>query len=375
MTRVTVPAGPMRLAVAGGGTAGHVYPALTVVAAWKRMAGPEGRVVYMGSQGMEKGLVEKAGIPFSTVLAGPLRGKDPLVVARSTGRLAWGLAQAWKAMAAFRPHALLATGGYVSIPVGLAARLRRIPLVLYLPDIEPGWAVRLMAPLAYRVAVTSAASRPYLPAGKVVETGYPVREEVLGIDKAEARRRLGLEDGLPTLLVIGGSRGARSINMAISEGLGTLLEVCQIIHISGADDEGWLRQSSASLGDCPAGRYALYPYLHSEFPLALAAADLALSRAGASILGEYPAAGLPSILLPYPHAGSHQEKNAWFMSQAGAALMMRNGGISSLLNAVKELLQDKERLSCMAREARTLGRPRAAQDIAALLIEAAGRHG
>ncbi|HLB29024.1 MAG TPA: glycosyltransferase, partial [Dehalococcoidia bacterium] len=122
-------------------------------------------------------------------------------------------------------------------------------------------------------------------------------------------------------------------------------------------------------------RYALYPYLHSEFPLALAAADLALSRAGASILGEYPAAGLPSILLPYPHAGSHQEKNAWFMSQAGAALMMRNGGISSLLNAVKELLQDKERLSCMAREARTLGRPRAAQDIAALLIEAAGRHG
>lgn len=362
----------LRLAVAGGGTAGHVYPALAVVGAWRKMVGPEAPILYLGSQGgLEETLVSKAGITFCGIQAGPLRGKDPLVMARSGGRLAWGLGQSWRALAAFRPHVLLATGGYVSIPVALAARLSRVPLALYLPDIEPGWAVRLLAPLAQRIAVTSAASQAYLPHEKVVETGYPVREGVVEMEKAEARRGLGLKEDLPTLLVLGGSRGARSINRAISEALEALLPVCQVLHVCGIDDEDWLRERASRLGVSLAGRYTLYPYLHSQFPWALAAADLAVSRAGASVMGEYTAVGLPSILAPYPYAGSHQEKNAQFLARAGAALVMRNGQMDSLPVTVKELLEDQERLARMAKEAKALSRPQAARDIAALLVEVA----
>ncbi len=367
---------PSRLAVAGGGTAGHVYPALSVVAAWKKMAGTEAEVLYLGSKGgIEKDLAERSGTSFMGIQSGPLRGKSPRVIARSAGHLTWGLGQAWRALRTFQPQALLTTGGYSSIPVALAGRIHRIPLVLYLPDIEPGWAIRLLAPLAQRIAVTSAASKTYLPNDKITETGYPVREEIWGREKAEARRRLGLKPELPAVLVLGGSRGARSINRAISENMEMLLQVCQVIHVCGTEDEHWLRERASCLDVTSADRYAVHPYLHAEFALALAAADLAVSRAGASVLGEYPAAGLPSILVPYPYAGSHQMKNAYFLSQTGAALIMRNGQMASLHIAIKELLQNPKRLARMAREAKALSRPRAAQDIAAMLIEAGGTRG
>ncbi|MDP2727199.1 MAG: UDP-N-acetylglucosamine--N-acetylmuramyl-(pentapeptide) pyrophosphoryl-undecaprenol N-acetylglucosamine transferase, partial [Dehalococcoidia bacterium] len=369
MTQAAMSHGMLRLAVAGGGTAGHVYPALAVISAWRKMVGPEAPILYLGSgAGIEEVLVERAGIPFSSIQAGPLRGKNPLVVACSIIRLAWGVGQAWKALSDFQPHVLLATGGYVSIPAALAARLRRVSLALYLPDIEPGWAIRFMATLARRIAVTSAASKAYLPASKVIETGYPVRDEVWGLDKSEARRRLGLEVDFPTLLVMGGSRGARSINRAVSEALEPLLQTCQVIHICGPDDEDWLRERASRLEETLAARYFLYPYLHSLFPSALASADLVLSRAGASVLGEYPAVGLPSLLVPYPYAGSHQEKNACFLSQAGAAQVIRNGQVSSLHVTVKGLLEDRERLAQMSREALNLRRPQAAQDIATMLV-------
>lgn len=376
MTQATAFIPPLRLAVAGGGTGGHVYPALAVVRAWRRLRGQDAEVLYLGIEGgIERGLVEREGLSFLGMQAGPLRGKSALVIARSAGSLAWGLGQAWRALAAFRPHVLLATGGYASVPVALAARLRRVPLVLYLPDIEPGWAIRFMAPLAFRIAATSSASRAYLPAGKVIETGYPVREEVLQTTKADARRRLGLSEGWPTLLVLGGSRGSRSINQFISDGLETLLQTCQVLHICGEDDEGWLRERSSLLDSKLASHYSLYPYLHGEFPSALAAADLAISRSGASVMGEYPAAGLPSILVPYPYAGSHQEKNAYYLAQAGAALIMRNGQLAAMLSKVKELIQDGESLARMSREARALSRPQAAQDIALLAAEAADNRG
>ncbi len=359
-----------RLAVTGGGTGGHVYPALAVISAWQRFVGHEPEVLYLGSSGgIEETLVQREGIPFRGVHAGPLRGKGPLVVLRSARRLVRGVVQSWKVLGAFLPDALLATGGYVSIPVALAARIRHIPIVVYLPDIEPGWAVRALAPLSQRIAVTAEASRDYLPSRKVVVTGYPVREGVRGLDKVNARRRLGLPEDLPTLLVLGGSRGARSINVAVGDNLDQLLEVCQLIHISGTSDEGWLKERATQLGSHLSGRYALYPYLHSEFPSALAAADLALSRAGASVMGEYPAVGLPSVLVPYPYAGSHQDKNAEYLSQAGAALVLRNGQTKSLQNAVIGLLKDPAKLGQMASRARALSRPNAAREIAALLVE------
>lgn len=375
MTQVEVRRLAPRLAVTGGGTGGHVYPALAIVSAWRKLAGLEAEVRYLGSKkGIDETLVEREGIPFRGVQAGPLRGKGTLVAARSAGRLVWGLAQAWRELGIFNPAVLLATGGYVSIPVALAARLRRIPVVIYLPDVEPGWAVRALTPLAKRIAVTSDSSRAYLPAAKVIVTGYPVREEVFGQEKAEARRRMGLQENVPTLLVLGGSRGARSINKTVGDNLGRLLEACQVIHVSGAGEEAWLRERASELGTSRSKRYVLYSYLHSEFPWALAAADLALSRAGASVMGEYPAVGLPSILVPYPYAGSHQDRNAEYLAQAGAALVLRNGQTNILQDAVIDLLKDPARLDRMAKEASALSRPNAARDIATLLLEVGARH-
>jgi UDP-N-acetylglucosamine--N-acetylmuramyl-(pentapeptide) pyrophosphoryl-undecaprenol N-acetylglucosamine transferase len=256
--------------------------------------------------------------------------------------------------------------------VALAARLRGIPIVLFLPDIQPGWAIRTLAPLAQRIAATSATSQRFLPAGKVLETGYPVREEIWAIEKETARQRLGLSPELPTLLVLGGSRGARRLNQAIADCLEELLASSQVLHISGRADAPWLRERAATLKGHQARRYVLHPYLHSDFPYSLAAADLALSRAGASVMGEFPAAALPSILVPYPHAGSHQEANARLLVQAGAALKLENGQLAGLLPLVRELLADKGRLTQMAEAARGLRRERAATDIARLLVEVGG---
>lgn len=364
-----------RLAVTGGGTGGHVYPALAIIAAWREAAGGETSILYLGTKkGIESALVQREGVTFTGVESGPLRGKGPTVVARSVVRLTLGLLQAWKALGSFRPDALLATGGYVSIPVTIAARLRRIPVVVYLPDVEPGWAVRAMAPLARRVAVTSEASRAFLPQKKVVVTGYPARRELFGVEKTQARRRLGLDESLPTLLVMGGSRGAASINRAIGENLAPLLSSNQVIHISGENDESWLRERASRLDTGLLSRYVLYPYLHSEFPLALAAADLAVSRAGASVLGEYPAVGLPSILVPYPYAGAHQGLNAQHLAEAGASLVLKNGQSRRLEATITELLNDPVRLEQMSEQARRLSRPAAAHDIASLLLEAGSRH-
>ncbi|MDO8691586.1 MAG: undecaprenyldiphospho-muramoylpentapeptide beta-N-acetylglucosaminyltransferase [Dehalococcoidia bacterium] len=365
-----------RLAATGGGTGGHVYPALAIIDAWRKLTDRESQVFYLGSRGgIEETLVMREGIPFTGIEAGPLRGKSPLIMAGSAARTTLGMARAWKELGRLDPDALLATGGYVSIPVAMAASLRRIPIVIYLPDIEPGWAVRALSPLSQRIAVTSDASVAYLPASKVVVTGYPVREDVYGQDKAGARRSLGLKEDLPTLLVLGGSRGARSINKAVGENLDRLLAYCQVIHVCGADDESWLRERASRIGGENAGRYALYPYLHSEFPAALAAADLALSRAGASVMGEYPAVGLPSILVPYPYAGSHQDKNASYLSRTGAAVVLRNGRVNALQDTVIDLLRDPTRLDRMAKEARALSRPDAARHIAELLTEAGRKHG
>ncbi len=364
------------MAATGGGTGGHVYPAIAIIDAWRKLAGQGSQVFYLGSKGgIEEALVMREGIPFTGIEAGPLRGKNPLVMARSAARTSLGIASAWKELGRFHPDALLATGGYVSIPVAIAATLRRIPIVIYLPDIQPGWAVRALSPLPQRMAVTSAASTAYLPASKVLVTGYPVREEVFGQEKSDAKRSLGLQEDLPTLLVLGGSRGARSINRAVGEHLDRLLTCCQVIHVSGTDDEGWLRERASRISGEIAGRYCLYPYLHSEFPAALAAADLALSRAGASVMGEYPAVGLPSILVPYPYAGSHQDKNARYLSRTGAAVVLRNGQTNSLPETVIGLLRDPAGLESMAREARALSRPDAALRIAELLTEAGRKHG
>ena len=361
----------------GGGTAGHVYPALAVVAELRQSAARPVDLLWVGSTGgMEEGLVPRAGLPFEGVPAGGVRGMGPVTLARNVGRLGQGFAQARRILARFRPDVVFATGGYVGVPVVLAARLAGIPSLVYLPDIEPGLAVRALARLVDRVCVSFEASRRYLPAAKVVPTGYPVRAELSQPgDKASARQALGLAPDQPTVLIFGGSRGARRINQAAVAAAPRLVGLAQVVHVSGEGEHSAVAAGLAGLNEAGRARWRLYPYLHGEMIHALRAADLVVSRAGAATLGEYPMVGLPAVLVPLPIAGGHQWPNAQFLVDAGGAVAVPDAELDGerLWREVNAALSDPAQLETRARAMLSLARPDAARRIGAELVQLAGQ--
>jgi UDP-N-acetylglucosamine--N-acetylmuramyl-(pentapeptide) pyrophosphoryl-undecaprenol N-acetylglucosamine transferase len=360
------------VALSGGGTAGHVYPCLAVAAALRQRLSQQDEplaLLYLGIRGrVDEQVLAGEGVDFQVVRASALRVRSPLRFAKGLFDLALGAVQARGHLSRFRPQAVFATGGYASAPVALAARSLRRPLLVYLPDVRPGWAVRMMARLSTRVAAATDASLPYLPSRKAVATGYPVRAEFMRASKDEGRRRLGLDATAKTLLVSGGSQGAHSINGGIADSLSSLLDLCQIVHLSGAADFAWLKQRRDALPDNLRGRYHLHTYL-ADMPSAMAAADLALMRAGASTLGELPLAGLPAVLVPGPF--SDQLDNARYLAGHGAALVFSDELLADAIGAVRELLQDEARLKTMSESMRSLAQPEAADRIAAMLMEIA----
>jgi UDP-N-acetylglucosamine--N-acetylmuramyl-(pentapeptide) pyrophosphoryl-undecaprenol N-acetylglucosamine transferase len=221
------------------------------------------------------------------------------------------------------------------------------------------------------IAVTTAQSQRFFKK-KVYETGYPLRADLARWDRSTARRHLDISSGLPTLLVFGGSKGARSINKAVMDNLRELLARFEMIHISGELDWPLVKHNREQLTTELAARYHALPYLH-EMGAALAAADLVVSRAGASTLGEFPVFGLPAILVPYPHAWRYQKVNADFLTQRGAAVILQDQNLNDeLLETLGVLLENPNKLKAMRASMFELSRPRAAEKIASKLIELAG---
>lgn len=331
---------------------------------------------YVGQAGsVEEELARRSGIPFVPIETGQIRGRAPWEVVRSTVRMLHGVKQCARAIQEFCPDVALVTGGYVAAPVAWAAwRARlRVPLLIYLPDLTPGLAVRLTSRLAAGVAVSFPEAAVHF-GSKGIVTGYPVRPELLAPpDRCAARAAFGLTDDVPAVLVFGGSRGARSINRALTAALPRLLPRCQVIHITGQADWPWNAAHGGVAAESEyAGRYHAYPYLHEEMAQALAAADLVVARAGASVLGEFPAVGLPSILVPYPHAGKHQDANAAYLAERGAAVIVEDSELASrLAPAILELVASPERRAAMARAASALARPDAADAIVQALYRLA----
>lgn len=419
----------MRILLSGGGTGGHVYPILAVVDALTRMnaeaaggmqikaarsggglpaerlpqptearteravpaeanasdsissayfrpgqssAEPTTAWLYAGeSDGIEEALTARAGIPFRAIATGQIRGRESWVAARNLIKMARGARQCRAIIREFRPDVAFLTGGYVAAPVAWAAWRAHVPILIYLPDLAPGQAIRLTSRLAARVAVSFPEVATHFP-GKAVVTGYPVRSELLTTEKAPARQQLGLTDAAPVLLVFGGSRGARSINRALIAALPQLLPRCQVVHVSGQLDWAWVQNAAAGLETALQARYHPYAYLHDEMIQALAAADLVVARAGASTLGEFPACGLASILVPYPYAGQHQDTNAAYLAERGAALVIEDAKLEQqLAPAVLQLLNTPAALATMAQAAARLARPDAARNIAAELCHLA----
>jgi UDP-N-acetylglucosamine--N-acetylmuramyl-(pentapeptide) pyrophosphoryl-undecaprenol N-acetylglucosamine transferase len=300
------------------------------------------------------------------VRAGPLHGVRPWTAAVSVGQITAGTAQAVALVRRRRPDALLLTGGWVGLPAALAARAFRVPALIYLPDIEPGLAIRRLTPLVRRVAITVPDAATYFPAGKTVVTGYPIRAVVRAATREAGLAHFRLDPARPTLLVFGGSRGARSLNQAVLAAAPEIVAAgAQIIHVTGTLD--WnadsARRAALAADDAAVdAHYHLFPYLHAEMGLAMAAADLALCRSGASTLGELPWFGLPAILVPYPYAWRYQKTNADWLAQRGAGVVLRDEDMAhALLPLLRDVLGDPARLAAMRAHAQALAQPEGAK--------------
>jgi UDP-N-acetylglucosamine--N-acetylmuramyl-(pentapeptide) pyrophosphoryl-undecaprenol N-acetylglucosamine transferase len=329
-------------------------------------------ILWIGGEGgVEQALVERAGIPFTAIPAGGLHGVGLVRMARNTLKLVAGTFIAWQLIGQHAPQAMLTTGGFVSTPVAVACWLRRVPILLYLPDIEPGLAVKFVAKFAAKIGVTTEDSTRFFPARKVIVTGYPTRSEFTGADRLAAVRKFELVEDRRTVLVFGGSKGARSINRAMEAVIEQLLAKYQVIHISGSADAAEVQAKRNSLPKESQRHYHVFEYVH-DMGLAFAAADLVVSRAGASILGEYPLFSLPSILIPYPYAWRYQKVNADYLVTRGAAMRLNDETLSdTLLPAIERLTSDEAQLRALSAAARALARPDPALKLAQTLQEMA----
>jgi UDP-N-acetylglucosamine--N-acetylmuramyl-(pentapeptide) pyrophosphoryl-undecaprenol N-acetylglucosamine transferase len=354
--------------VAAGGTAGHVVPALAV-ADELRASGAE--VSFLGTrERIEAELVPAAGYEIDFVKVRGIDRRNPLRAARAGLEALGAVGAARSALRRRGAEVVMGGGGFVAGPAGLAATLTRTPLVLTEADSHLGLANRLLAGRARRVCLAFPIEGH--EGERYLVTGRPVPAAVIGADRGEARQRFGIATDARCLLVVGGSQGARSINLAaVAAFAGRDGRDFQVLHLSGRRD---FEQLEARMAQAPHRQgYTLLPY-EPDLGAVLAASDLVLSRSGGSIF-EVTAAGRPAILVPYPHAtADHQSANAAWMARAGAATVLADEELSAerLVGEVGALLGDPARLQEMAAASRGLAKPDAARRIADQVLEAAG---
>ncbi|MBX6352184.1 MAG: undecaprenyldiphospho-muramoylpentapeptide beta-N-acetylglucosaminyltransferase [Thermoflavifilum sp.] len=364
----------MRIVLTGGGTGGHIYPGLTL---WRKLkeVRPDARVLYIGTDGgLERGIVERAGLPFTAIRAAGLKRELSLAALRTAWITGIGYVQALGALRQFRPDVVVGTGGYVTLPVVLAARTLRIPAVVWEANARPGLTNRLCARRAWAVAVSFDDSRRWFRrARRVVYTGNPRASEVLLVRPEEmerARSAYGLSSGRRLVVAFMGSRGAETVNevlaalvprFAASDGL-------QFIFITG---EAHYNDIASRFTGLPR-HVRIVPFVH-DMPALLPLADLVITRAGGATLAEICAFGLASILIPSPYVtDNHQEENARRLVERGAARMVREADLTAdgLWAQIQEVLQPPVR-DALREQAHRMATPHAVDDLCKLVLEAA----
>ena len=366
----------MKVLVCAGGTGGGIYPALTAVSELQTLGLSREQILWVGTQGeMEETLVPRAGLKLETIQGGAVVGVPLAARMKNLAKLTWSVGTAHQLIRQFKPDVMFMTGGYMAAPVALAARLHGVPIVIFLPDVEPGSAIKAVMPLAHKVACTTDLSKAFVPADKLVVTGYPLRPEIRAatrLSQAEALAQFDLQPGRPSLFVFGGSRGSWNINKALMDSLPDLLAHIQIIHISGTLTWPQVEENASVLPAHLRQWYRPYPYLHETMGAAFRAADLVVARAGASMLGESPAFGLPSILVPLSFAWRYQKVNADYLTERGAAIQSTDERLpDELSKLILDLLQDTSRLETMRAAAAALARPDAAHRLAEVISQTA----
>ena len=356
----------MRAILAGGGTGGHVIPALAIAQELQKQYGAE--VLFIGTaRGIENRLVPSAGFALRLVEVGALKNVSLITRAKTMFDLPRAVWEARRILCEFRPDVVIGVGGYASGPAMLAAILKKIPTLAFEPNLVPGFANRLVARRVSAAAVHFADTARFFPHAEV--TGVPVRQAFFDIAGPAPR-------GNPTLLVFGGSQGAHALNKVLMESVAPLRErlpQLHIVHQTGERDYNDAAVAYAGLGDS----IEVFKFI-DDMPGFFARADLLLCRSGASTVAEVTAAGKPAIFVPFPRAADdHQKRNAEALERAGAAVMLEESRLSrdTLVETVTSLLNDRPRLERMGEAARKLSHPNAARDIATMAATLAGATG
>ena len=363
----------MKMIISGGGTGGHIYPALTLINAIKNKR-PDTEFLYVGTEkGLEADIVPKAGINFTALkLEGGLERHFTLENISRAANAIWSIKHASDIVKDFKPNVVVGTGGYVCGPILLAASLMKVPTLIQEQNAVAGVTNKILSKFVDKIAVGTRDALKNFPTDKTIYTGNPIRAEVLLAWKEDGLKEFNFTADKPVVLISGGSRGARSINDAMIDVLKSEAQknTAQFLHITG---KGEFDSVTSRLTDdvLDAPNIKVVPYLYN-MPQAMAMADLAIFRAGATGLAELTARGIPAILIPYPYAAeNHQEFNARTLVEAGAARMILNKDLTAelLQKNLDELLTSPEKLETMAAASLSLGKPNAADEIADLILE------
>ncbi len=343
-----------------------MYPALAVLQA---MQDNYDDILWVGGEGgMENELVRRQNVPYEEIPAAGVHGIGLRTLPGNLIKLFKGVIKSAQILKRFQPDVIFYTGGYVAAPMAVAGFKK--PSVLFVPDIEPGFALSFLAKFASTIATTTDKSEKFFGKNKtIVSTGYPLRKDLTQLDKTEAYKVYGLHTKLPVIMVFGGSKGAHSINQVILKHLNELLEKTQIIHITGSYDWQQVQDIFYSLPEDLSKNYHIFSYLHDEMSAAFSSADLCICRSGASTLGELPFFGLPAILIPYPYAWRYQKTNAQFLVDQNAAFLIPDEEMDArLMSTIFSLIESPNELAEMKSAMKKISKPDAAHQIASLII-------
>jgi len=356
----------MRVMIAGGGTGGHVIPALAIADALK--SAYQAEVCFIGTaRGMETRLVPQAGYALELIDVGQLNQVSLATKLKTLVALPRGIFYCMRLLRNWKPQVVIGVGGYASGPAMLAALVQRVPTLAFEPNAVPGMANRLIGKRIRAAAVNFAPTQAYFHNAEV--TGIPVRAEFFGLAPRSPQCP-------PRLLVMGGSQGARALNQRMPEIAGALLDAdpgLTILHQAGARNAETTEAAYTASG-AASDRWKVQAFLE-DMPQQFAQSDLILARSGASTVAELAASGKPSLLVPFPYAADdHQRKNAEVLVEGGAATMLLEQDMTgtALLQALTGLLKDREQLAQMSSSARAFAHPKAAARIAELAAELAG---
>ncbi|EKE19295.1 MAG: UDP-N-acetylglucosamine-N-acetylmuramyl-(Pentape ptide) pyrophosphoryl-undecaprenol N-acetylglucosamine transferase [uncultured bacterium] len=369
----------MRIVLTGGGTGGHLTPLVAIADKLKSKLGSDVQLLYIGSGAeMERKIMNEEGISAKFVMSGKMRRYFSFQNFTDFFKIPIGFIQSLWILLRFMPDVVFSKGGYVAVPIVMAAWVYRIPVMMHESDSAPGTANQFLAKFADRIAVAYPSAEEYFPQEKTALVGNPIRHQVLEGDSLILRKELSFTESRKTILILGGSQGSQIINDAIVKILPQLLAHFQIIHQTGEDNYNDVVKEAAFLG-IKAGHGGYYPtgfMSANKLRDAFALSDLVISRAGATFITEIAANSKPAILIPISQsANDHQRMNAYALAHIGAALVLEetNLGEHILIEKIEKILSDDQLRQIMIEKIKTFYHPNAAEVIANSIIEIAKR--